>query len=161
MPAIHRIVVASDFSEDAANALAYAQELARKFDSELIVVHVNETLTAFYGGPEFGAGYSPPLIEAAARFAEEQKAASRRELSETLERLGREGFKARGIIRSGAPFYEIVETAKAENADLIVMGTHGRSGIAHLLIGSVAERVVRKAECPVLTVRHPSRKASQ
>jgi nucleotide-binding universal stress UspA family protein len=61
-------------------------------------------------------------------------------------------------MRVGAPFLEIIHAAQSESADLIVMGTHGRSGLAHVLMGSVAERVVNKAPCPVLTVRHPDRK---
>jgi nucleotide-binding universal stress UspA family protein len=58
-------------------------------------------------------------------------------------------------IREGSPFYEIIRYAKERDIDLIVMGTHGRSGLVHVLLGSVTEKVVRKAPCPVLTVRHP------
>jgi universal stress protein A len=72
--------------------------------------------------------------------------------------LRESGVKARGLMRVGAPFLEIINAAQGEAADLIVMGTHGRTGLAHVLMGSVAERVVNKAPCPVLTVRHPDRK---
>ena len=62
------------------------------------------------------------------------------------------------LLKVGSPFLEILHTAQDQNADLIVLGTHGRTGLAHVLMGSVAERVVQKAPCPVLTVRHPDRK---
>jgi nucleotide-binding universal stress UspA family protein len=62
------------------------------------------------------------------------------------------------MLKVGSPFLEIIHAAQTDGADLIVMGTHGRTGIAHVLMGSVAERVVQKAHCPVLTIRHPDRK---
>ncbi len=62
------------------------------------------------------------------------------------------------LLKVGSPFLEILHTAQSENADLIVLGTHGRTGLAHVLMGSVAERVVQKAPCAVLTIRHPDRK---
>jgi nucleotide-binding universal stress UspA family protein len=79
-------------------------------------------------------------------------------LSLHTNRLRDGGLKARSLLRVGSPFVEIVRTAQSERADLIVVGTHGRTGLAHVLMGSVAERVVQKAPCPVLTIRHPDRK---
>jgi nucleotide-binding universal stress UspA family protein len=75
----------------------------------------------------------------------------------TTARLRDGGLKSRGLLKVGAPFLEIINAAHGEGADLIVLGTHGRTGLAHVLMGSVAERVVRKAHCPVLTIRHPDR----
>ncbi len=92
------------------------------------------------------------------RIAEEQRLLAQKELDKIVGRLRDGGLKARSLLRVGAPFLEIINAAQTENADLIVMGTHGRSGLAHVLLGSVAERVVQKAACPVLTVRHPDRK---
>jgi nucleotide-binding universal stress UspA family protein len=81
-----------------------------------------------------------------------------RELDRTTERVRESGIKTRSLMRVGAPFLEIINMAQSEGADLIVMGTHGRTGLSHVLMGSVAERVVNKAPCPVLTIRHPDRK---
>ena len=90
----------------------------------------------------------PAFRQGLVRSAEEQ-------LGRELSRHESTKTPANKVVRLGSPFTEIVRYAKAENIDLIVMGTHGRGMIAHLLMGSVAERVVRTAPCPVLTVRHP------
>jgi nucleotide-binding universal stress UspA family protein len=92
------------------------------------------------------------------QIAEEQRLLAVRELDQVTARLRETGVKARSLLRVGAPFLEILNAAQSEGADLIVMATHGRSGLVHVLMGSVAERFVRKAGCPVLTVRHPDRK---
>lgn len=92
------------------------------------------------------------------RIAEEQRLMALKELDQVITRLREVGLKARSLMRVGAPFLEIIHAAQAEAVDLIVMGTHGRTGLAHVLMGSVAERVVNKASCPVLTIRHPDRK---
>lgn len=92
------------------------------------------------------------------RIAEEQRLMALKELDQVIARLREAGLKARSLMRVGAPFLEIIHSAQGEAADLIVMGTHGRTGLAHVLMGSVAERVVNKASCPVLTIRHPDRK---
>jgi nucleotide-binding universal stress UspA family protein len=76
-------------------------------------------------------------------------------LEEVLSEADRQRFHAQLEIEQGSPFVQIVTYAKRFDIDLIVLGTHGRGPIAHMLMGSVAERVVRKAPCPVLTVRHP------
>jgi len=80
---------------------------------------------------------------------------ARERLQNLLTEVDRDRFKAELVTRRGSPFVEIVRYAKDRDIDLIVMGTHGRGPIAHMLLGSVAEQVVRKAPCPVLTVRHP------
>ncbi len=158
MPAISKILVATDFSDDAALALSHAEELARKFSAEIILLHVDQALTPVIISPEPGTGFDPGMFEAGERIAEERRLIAQRELDRTVNRLRDSGLKARGILRVGAAFVEIIAAAQAEAVDLVVLGTHGRSGLAHILIGSVAERVVRKCPCAVLTVRQPGRK---
>jgi len=158
MPGFSKILVATDFSEDADLALSQAEELARKFGSEIILLHVDQALTPVIISPEPGTSFDPGMFEAADRLAEERRLIAQRELDRTVNRLRESGLKARSILRVGAAFVEIIATAQAEAVDLVVMGTHGRTGLSHVLIGSVAERVVRKCPCAVLTVRKPGRK---
>lgn len=151
---LNKILLATDFSEDSVNALRFAEELSHKFGSEIIVLHVDQPLPPVMVselGPAFDAG-------AINQIAEDQRLAAQRELDNIVKRLRDGQIKARSLLRVGAPFLEIIHAAQAENADLIVLGTHGRTGLAHVLLGSVAERVVQKAGCAVLTVRHPDRR---
>ena len=156
--ALRRILVPTDFSSDVDRALEYACELARKFGGEIVLIHVDQLLTPIAIGPAPGAGYDPSALQAVSKVAEEQRKIAERELEKIAERLRAEGFKARYLLKTGSPFVEIVTAAQHESADLIVISTHGRTGLAHVLMGSVAEKVVRKAPCPVLTVRNPERK---
>jgi nucleotide-binding universal stress UspA family protein len=154
VPTFSKILAPTDFSDDSKNALAYAIELAQKFGSEIIVEHVDQPLS-----PVMIGDLSPGLdMSTVNRIAEEQRLMALKELDQVIARLREAGVKARSLMRVGAPFLEIISAAQSEGVDLIVMGTHGRSGLAHVLMGSVAERVVNKAHCPVLTVRHPDRK---
>jgi len=154
VPSFTKILAATDFSDDSNYALGFAEELAHKFGAELIVMHVDQPLA-----PVMVSELSPGLdFGAMSRIAEEQRMMALRELEKTSTRLRDSGLKTRGVLKVGAPFLEIIHTAQADNFDLIVLGTHGHTGLAHVLLGSVAERVVRKAHCPVLTVRHPDRK---
>jgi nucleotide-binding universal stress UspA family protein len=150
-----KILAATDFSEDSTLALGYAEELARRFGAEMLLLHVDQALPPVMSSPEIG-----PVMDIGAmtRIAEEQRMSAHHELDKIVNRLRDSGLKARSLLKVGSPFLEIIHTAKGENADLIVMGTHGRTGIVHVLMGSVAERVVQKAHCPVLTIRHPDRK---
>jgi universal stress protein A len=127
-----RILLPTDFSEFSGEATKYACALAEQFDAELHVLHVLE-------GQEIG---DPELRE----FAEG-------ELKEVLAPTWEEGRKVVKAMAEGPTFVEIIRYGREHDIDLIVMGTHGRSGLAHVLLGSVAERVVRKSPCPVLTVR--------
>jgi universal stress protein A len=154
VPNISKILVATDFSDDSNYALSYAVEMAQRFSAELIVLHVDQPLA-----PVMVSELNPGLdLGAMNRIAEEQRLLALREVDKTVDRLREKQLRVRGLLRVGAPFLEIVTNAQSENVDLIVIGTHGRSGLAHVLLGSVAERVVRKTHCPVLTVRHPDRK---
>ncbi|MBF6560855.1 MAG: universal stress protein [Candidatus Binataceae bacterium] len=154
VPTFTKILAATDFSDDSNHALAYAEELARRFSAEIVVMHVDQPLA-----PVMVSELSPGLdVSAMNRIAEEQRLLAQRELDQLTARMRDGGLKSRGMLKVGAPFLEIVNAAHNDGVDLIVLGTHGRSGLAHVLLGSVAERVVRKAHCPVLTIRHPGRK---
>jgi nucleotide-binding universal stress UspA family protein len=154
VPSFNKILAPTDFSEDSDLALTYAVTLAEKFSSEIIAVHVDQPLA-----PVMVSELNPGLdVSTMNRIAEEGRLLALKELDATVARLRDNGVKARGLMRVGAPFLEIIHAAQSEAIDLIVMGTHGRTGLAHVLMGSVAERVVNKAPCPVLTIRHPDRK---
>ena len=145
VPTFTKILAATDFSDDSNYALGFAEELAHKFGAELTVLHVDQPLA-----PVMVSELSPGLdFGAMSRIAEEQRMMALAELEKSSARLRDSGLKARGILKVGAPFLEIIHTAQADNYDLIVLGTHGHTGLAHVLMGSVAERVVRKAPCPV------------
>ncbi|MCL4813529.1 MAG: universal stress protein [Vicinamibacteraceae bacterium] len=143
------ILVATDFSDASQAALDYARGLAERFDASLHVLHVLEDLAAHAWTTEVYVAALPGVHEEMERQAQER-------LGALFSDEERERFRVRTALRLGSPFVEIIRYARDEHADLIVMGTHGRGAIAHMLLGSVAERVVRKAACPVLTVRHAS-----
>lgn len=147
MTRITRILVPTDFSAASDAALTYAKRLAEQFGASLHLVHAFEdpfTATAFAAEM-----YSPlPLSmrDAMLRDAEQR-------LADRLPPEQEARVEGTTTIRTGQPAKAILEHATATGADLIVMGTHGRGGMAHLLLGSVAERIVRVAPCPVLTIR--------
>ena len=146
MSTIKKILCPTDLSDECRPALAMACEWAKRFGAELHLVHVVDGLTNPY--PYLG----PPFNEAAAwETMIRQKAHAA--LDAWPLPAGFESLKIVRELRSGSPIVNIVEYAKATGTDLIVMGTHGRSGLSHLLLGSVAENVVRHATCSVLTVR--------
>jgi len=149
MIALKNILVATDFSEPSDAALAYGRALARTFGATLHVVHVTGNVpTLVYAADAYAA--SMPELQ------QEIEDAARKQLADLLVDNDRPPLPARSVVlTSSAPAAAIVDYAKGERIDLIVAGTHGRGGVAHLLMGSVAERVVRTAPCPVLTVRHP------
>jgi len=149
MIALKNILVATDFSEPSDAALAYGRALARTFGATLHVVHVVDNVPTLVYGAE---AYAVPMPE----LQEEIDNAARKQLADLLVDNDRPPLPVRPILlTSNASAAAIVDYAKSERVDLIVAGTHGRGGVAHLLMGSVAERVVRTAPCPVLTVRHP------
>jgi universal stress protein A len=140
-----RILVPLDFSEQSLRALAYAKTLAKPFAASLDLLHV--VPNPYIADP---SGRYTPLPQ---NFLDELEQDARTRLNEVLTPDERKAFSVRSIVKVGDPLFEIVEYARLEHVDLIVMGTHGRTGISHLFLGSVAERVVRTAPCPVLTVR--------
>ena len=145
---IAKVLVATDFSETSEAALKYGREFARMFSARLHVLHVVEN-TVMWVGPE-AAGFDYARLQA------DLEASARERLNGVVTSEDREQLNAVGAIRLGtSPALDIARYAKAEGIDMIVMGTHGRGMIGQLLMGSVAEKVVRIAPCPVLTVRSP------
>jgi nucleotide-binding universal stress UspA family protein len=142
-----KVLVPTDFSAPSAKALAYGRELARTFGASLHVLHaVEEPLAQGWNG------YGLPVLP---ELRAEVLAGAQRELEQAVSPGERDRQATELVTRLGDPWREIVAFARERQVDLIVMGTHGRGGMAHLLLGSVAERVMRDAPCPVLTVRHP------
>lgn len=144
----YRIVVATDFSECAQEAGALARRVAAAPGSELIVTHVL-TEVPLYGEGLFNIETARKVREGARKWAEEA-------LEDWVAKARAAGLNARAALRTGVAHQEIVALAQSERADLVVIGTHGRGGIARVLLGSVADRVVRLAPCPVLMVREPA-----
>jgi universal stress protein A len=144
-PQIKTILVPVDFSSGSNCAVEWAQALAGAFGARLVLLHVIDTsANALIGGP--GGVLAPP--PPAALYDE-----LRREARTAMADLAGRTLGATPLIREGAPRQEILAVATEVHADLIVMGTHGRTGLAHLLFGSVAEHVVRHAPVPVFTIR--------
>ena len=141
-----RILVPTDFSESSDAALTYAKALAERFGAVLHLVHVfDDPIMAGGFGAEGYLAEAPDLAETMRHEAEER-------LAVRLTESERSRLRATSAMLSGPTAHTIVDTARDRGFDLIVMGTHGRTGLAHALMGSVAERVVRTAPCPVLTV---------
>lgn len=145
-----RILVPTDFSPPSAAALAAAKALAAQFGAAIHVIHVlnDPYATAAFASDVYG--YLP------AGLKESWHREAQTHLDALLAPAEREQFRVKTDVVFGSPATGIVDYARDHAINLIVMGTHGRGGVAHLLIGSVAERVVRTAECPVLTVRGPA-----
>ena len=141
-----RILVPTDFSEYSKLPVKYACAFAEMFGAELHVVHVLQDLVALV--PEPGLAFLPP-----GDFLRELQESAQAALAKIPDADWARGKTIVRATRQGPPFLEIVRYAKENEIDLIVLGTHGRGGLAHVLMGSVAEKVVRKAPCPVLTVR--------
>ena len=142
---LRRILVPIDFSEHSKNALKYAIPFAEQFKASIDLIYVVEP-TVYPADFSFGQiGF--PNVE------EELRNRGSEELDHLMEKeIGRR-VSASKTVRTGKPFYEINQYAAEEDVDLIVIATHGHTGMEHLLFGSTAEKVVRKAPCPVLVVR--------
>ncbi|MDD5085518.1 MAG: universal stress protein [Candidatus Omnitrophica bacterium] len=139
------ILVPVDFSWASKRALQEAVVLGKEFSSKLILLHVVKDLpiTSDYVS----------LYASASSIFDKMKNRALLDIKKWTALAKASGVRAEAIVRLGEPFLEIIKMAKAKRVQLIVMGTHGRTGLEHVLIGSVAERVVRKAPCPVLTVK--------
>jgi nucleotide-binding universal stress UspA family protein len=142
---IKTILFPTDFSNGARAAMDYALSLAKDYNAKLILLYVIQDIS-------IAEWYIPSSISATDLVEDMQKSAWKE-----MEKWGAEAAAAvkdmEKMVVRGVPFVEIIRTAKEKNADLIVIGTHGRTGIDHMLFGSTAEKVVRKSPCPVLTVR--------
>ena len=150
--AIKRILVPIDFSDDSLKALAYARDFGKPFGAELCVLYVVEPI--YYAAPADMYATSPNM----AMLIDEQRRVGAQQLARINADLKKKGERVRTLQKTGSAAQSVVDTAKSIKADLIIMGTHGRTGLAHMLMGSVAERVVRMAHCPVLTVRREAAK---
>ena len=145
---ISNVLVATDFSDASASALTYGREFARAFGARLHVLHVVDNPTLWVGPEAIGVDI--------ARLQAELEASAQSTLNRLVTAEDRAQLNATPATRTGtSAAFEIAEYAKSEGVDLIVLGTHGRGLVGHLLMGSVAEKVVRIAPCPVLTVHHP------
>jgi nucleotide-binding universal stress UspA family protein len=145
MLSIKTILVPLDFSETSTAALDYARELARMSGASL---HLLSVVQDPFTQPWAAEAYGTSVPDVRERFV----AVAKDQLAAALSDADRKTFRVTLATRVGAPAPEIVDYAKANGVDLIVMGTHGHGAIVHALIGSVAERVVRTATCPVLTI---------
>ena len=144
---IKKVLVPIDFSDYSKSALKYAVNFAKSFNADMILIYVVEPVIY---PPDFSMGQiAMPSIttEWDDRAKDELAKLAKNEIT------GVNSVKT--VIKTGKPFVEIIETAKEEDVDLIIIATHGHSGVEHILFGSTAEKVVRKAPCPVLTLREP------
>jgi len=143
---LKRILFPTDFSQNSKFAISYACAFAEQFQAELHLLYVLQDMVVSMPAPD--ATLLMPGINQA-----EVKASAQAALEKSLDPAWVKGKQIVRATRSGSPFVEIVRYAKEQDIDLIVLGTHGHTGLMHVLMGSVAENVVRKAGCPVLTVR--------
>lgn len=148
-----KILHPTDFSECATDAQATAVDLAGKLGGEIVLLQVLVE-TPLYGESVLNMPKVQRVYDAQRKWAEET-------LEARVGDLRRRGLKASWRVQVGVPFEEIVKIADEERVDMIVMGTHGRSGLNRVLLGSVAERVIRLAPCPVLTVRQTKSEAGR
>jgi len=155
MIALKKILFPTDFSEPSDYALNYALSLAMEYGATLVLLHVIEEF-------HYSTYYEDLNAPSERIYAEVLKEAEER-MGQVVSAEEREKLKAASgeveqVIRKGEPFSEVIQAAREEEIDLIVMGTHGKTGLSHALMGSTAERVVRLAPCPVLTIRSPEYK---
>ncbi|HEX8789731.1 MAG TPA: universal stress protein [Polyangiaceae bacterium] len=143
---IERILVPHDFSETADAALAMALDLAARLRARVIILHAYEAPTYVF----------PESVVATADLVGQIRGAAEEALAGLKERVEKPGLQVETMLCQGVAWSEIGRAAKEIGADLVVMGTHGRRGLSRALIGSVAEKVVRTAPCPVLTVHGPA-----
>jgi nucleotide-binding universal stress UspA family protein len=144
---IKKVLVPIDFSDYSKSALKYATDFAQNFNAEMFLVYVVEPVIY---PPDFSMGQiAIPSVNV------EWDIKAKAELDKLAGSEIPDTIKVQTIIKTGKPFWEIIETAADEDVDIIIIATHGHSGMEHILFGSTAEKVVRKAPCPVLTLREP------
>jgi nucleotide-binding universal stress UspA family protein len=143
---VKKILVPIDFSDYSKKALQYAFNLAQHFNAQIVLIYVIEPVI-YPADFSMGQVALPSVdVEMNTRAKEELESLAKKEIS---------GLDFKTVIKTGKPFVEIVETAAEEDIDLIIIASHGHTGVEHLLFGSTAEKVIRKAPCPVLTLREP------
>ena len=144
---IKKILCPVDFSDCSKIALDYSVSLAKKYEAQILILHVVETS---FPDPEYIA-----ICEDMEKIHTQLTIQAETKISKLKENLINEKIKTTPIISTGKPFVEIIKCCKENNVDLVVIGSHGQSGLSHILFGSTAEKVVRKSPCGVLTVKHP------
>jgi nucleotide-binding universal stress UspA family protein len=146
MIAIKKLLVPTDFSEYSQHALKYAAAFAEGFSAKVYVLHVHESNSQ---GVVFeGMVYDSELVAKA-------EAKAKADLNIVVAQLTARAIQAEPVFAAGQPYNQIVREAERLEVDLIVLATHGRRGVSHLILGSNAEKVVRLSPCPVLTVKRP------
>jgi len=143
---LKKILYPTDFSESSLEALKYAVSFARNCHAKLILMHVVDEKM-------FSEGLSLARVSAPEALGQEMTAEAGRQLKRLIPAEEQQGLDLEMVIPNGTPFLEIIQHAKANAVDMIVIGTNGRSGLAHMMFGSTAEKVVRGAHCPVLSVK--------
>jgi len=147
MITIKSILYPTDFSKYSLYALDYALSFAKQYGAKLYIVHVLPNYPLILG-PEVTFVNVPKLEQATSEYVQA-------EITKIKEQCAAQGVECEDVVMVGTPFVQIINAAREKKVDLIVIATHGRSGLSHVLFGSVAERVVRKAPCPVLSIKHP------
>ncbi|HMC77523.1 MAG TPA: universal stress protein [Vicinamibacterales bacterium] len=142
------ILVPSDFSECSEAAIRYGLELARRFDASLHLLHVVQDPAT---QPWAAEGFALPLVETVEQWRKD----ARLRLAAAVPPA--DAARVRCVATVAVPTEEILRYASANAVDLMVMGTHGRGGVSHILLGSITEKVIRRSPCPVLTVRQSQR----
>jgi len=147
MEQIKKILVPIDFSDYSKNALKYATQFAKQFNAKIYLVYVVEPMI-------YPADFSMGQVAIPSTDIDLHSRAEE-ELKKLSKDIVNGNSRVEILIKTGKPFVEIIEAASANDIDLIIIATHGHTGVEHLLFGSTAEKVVRKAPCPVLTLREP------
>ena len=148
---IKNILVPTDFSDFSRYALNYAVAFAQAFGAKITLIHVTPE-RELDSIRQVSTYFEPGQLE---NLLKERESEDRKQLEEFILAELKKGITVETIHKVGIPFLDIIKTAKQRGVDLIVIATHGRSGLSHMLFGSVAEKVVRQAPCPVLSIRHP------
>jgi len=147
MITIKKILCPTDFSDFSLYAVTYAVSFAQQYKAKLLLLHV---VDVFLNDP----AYVAPYVADRSIFEDFEKKARAR-LEELRKKNVPAGIDTELIVRAGRAFVEIIRAAKEKEIDMIVIATHGRTGLSHAMFGSTAEKVVRKAPCPVLSIKHP------
>jgi universal stress protein A len=145
---LKHVLVPIDFSENSKKALRYAIPLAEQFGASITLINIIEP-TVFPSDFGFGQMSFPDVEQELVKKAEDEL----REIGTSVTTK----TKIRTVVKSGIPFVEVTNFASEENVDLIIVATHGRTGVEHILFGSTAEKIIRKAPCPALVVRAEER----
>ncbi len=142
---LKKVLVPTDFSDSARHAFSYGVSFAKEYKAELVLLHVVENLTVGYASDLFPV----PMAE----VFQEISGYARTELQKLAEEARQKGVAVSELVVQGKPSAEIIRHAAENGVDMIVLGTHGKGMLDQALFGSTTERVVRRAPCPVLTVR--------